>query len=53
MKKRQALDARAATIMFVLCIFWGLQQVVLKIAAPDISPLMQMALRSGVSALLV
>lgn len=53
MKQRQALDARAASIMFVLCIFWGLQQVVLKIAAPDISPLMQMALRSGISALLV
>ncbi len=51
--QRQALDFRASSIMFVLCIFWGLQQVVLKMAAADISSLMQIALRSGISALLV
>jgi len=39
--------------MFLLCIIWGLQQVVLKAAAPDISPLLQIALRSGIAALLV
>jgi drug/metabolite transporter (DMT)-like permease len=39
--------------MFVLCIIWGLQQVILKMAAPDISAVMQIALRSGLSALMV
>ncbi|RKG32243.1 DMT family transporter [Acinetobacter tianfuensis] len=53
MQVRQALDAKASSIMFVLCIFWGLQQVVVKLAAADIAPMMQMALRSGLSALLV
>jgi len=32
---------------------WGLQQVVLKAAASDIAPLFQIALRSGIAALLV
>ena len=53
MDDRKSLDARATGIMTVLCLIWGLQQVVLKVAAPDISPLMQIALRSGISALLV
>lgn len=52
-QERQALDAKASSIMFGLCILWGLQQIVVKLAAEDISPLMQMALRSGLSALLV
>ena len=39
--------------MLVLCLTWGLQQVALKAAAADISPLMQIALRSGISAALV
>jgi len=50
---RQALDSKASGIMFGLCILWGLQQVVLKLAAPDISAVMQIALRSGLSALMV
>lgn len=53
MIERKALDVQASTIMFGLCILWGLQQVVLKMAAPDISTLMQVALRSGLSALMV
>jgi drug/metabolite transporter (DMT)-like permease len=32
---------------------WGLQQVILKMAASDISPLMQIGLRSGLAALLL
>ncbi|MEG2265206.1 MAG: EamA/RhaT family transporter, partial [Acinetobacter sp.] len=47
MSQRQALDAKASAIMFVLCMLWGLQQVVLKWAANDISALMQIALRSA------
>lgn len=53
MGERKGLDARASCLMIVLCIVWGLQQVVLKIAAADISPIMQIAIRSGLSALLV
>lgn len=53
MEQRKALDAQASLIMFVLCLLWGLQQVVLKLAAPDISALMQIALRSALSALMV
>ena len=53
MQVRQALDAKASSIMFFLCILWGLQQVVIKLAAANIAPIMQMALRSGLSALLV
>ena len=53
MDQRSALDGRATGIMTVLCLIWGLQQVVLKAAAPDITPLLQIALRSGVAAVLV
>ena len=53
MSSRQALDSKASGIMFGLCILWGLQQVVLKLAASDISAVMQIALRSGLSALMV
>ena len=53
MDKRKALDGQATGLMLVLCLIWGLQQVCLKAAAADIAPLMQLALRSGISALLV
>ncbi len=53
MSLRQALDAKASNMMLILCVFWGLQQVVLKVAAVDISPLMQLALRSGLFAVMV
>ena len=53
MDERKALDQTASSLMIVLCMVWGLQQVILKIAASDISPLMQIALRSGLAALLL
>lgn len=53
MDTRKSLDGQAVGIMLLLCLIWGLQQVVLKAAAPDIAPLMQIALRSGISAVLV
>lgn len=53
MEERKNLDTRASALMVLLCMVLGLQQVVLKIAAPDISPIMQIALRSGLSAVLV
>lgn len=39
--------------MLGLCLIWGVQQVMIKVAAHDISPLLQAAARSGISALLV
>ena len=53
MQQRQALDLQASGLMIVLCMIWGIQQVVLKWAAVDISPIMQIAIRSGLAALLV
>lgn len=53
MDHRKALDGQAMAIMVVLCLIWGLQQVVLKAAAADVTPLMQIALRTGIAAVLV
>jgi drug/metabolite transporter (DMT)-like permease len=39
--------------MIVLCLVWSVQQVALKAVASEIAPMMQIALRSGVAALLV
>ncbi|OQW88943.1 MAG: EamA family transporter [Rhodoferax ferrireducens] len=53
MTTRQALDARASSLMLLLCLLWGLQQVVLKATAHDIAPIMQIGLRSGAAAVLL
>ncbi len=53
MDARKALDGQAMSLMTLLCVIWGLQQVVLKAAAADITPLLQIAIRSGVAAVLV
>jgi drug/metabolite transporter (DMT)-like permease len=53
MDSRKALDGQAMAIMVVLCLIWGLQQVVLKAAAADVTPLMQIAMRTGIAAVLV
>ncbi len=50
---RKAVDGFALGMMLLLCAIWGTQQVAIKLAAPHIPPLMQMALRSGISALFV
>ena len=50
---RRNTDAFALQIMLVLCLIWGIQQVMIKLAAADIAPVMQQALRSGMAALLV
>ena len=50
---RKPLDLRAVLLMLSLCLVWGLQQSVLKLAAHDITPLMQIALRSGIAAVMV
>ena len=53
MDTRKALDSQAIGLMLVLCVIWGLQQVVLKATAADIAPILQIGLRSGVAAVLV
>jgi drug/metabolite transporter (DMT)-like permease len=50
---RKPVDGFAAGTMLVLCAIWGAQQVAIKLAARDVVPIMQVALRSGLSALLV
>jgi drug/metabolite transporter (DMT)-like permease len=53
MSIRKEIDGRAMGLMLVLSMIWGLQQVGLKATASDIAPLMLIALRSGMAALLV
>jgi drug/metabolite transporter (DMT)-like permease len=50
---RRSADGFALQVMVGLCLVWGIQQVMIKWAAPDIAPVMQAAGRSGLSALLV
>ena len=50
---RKPIDGFAAGTMLLLCAIWGAQQVAIKLVAHDIVPLVQVTLRSGLSALLV
>ncbi|RZI44619.1 DMT family transporter [Herbaspirillum sp. HC18] len=50
---RKPLDTLAVATMLVLCVLWGLQQVAVKLAAPNMSPVLQIGLRSAVAALMV
>ena len=53
MSVRKALDSRAIGLMVFFCAILGLQQIVLKAAAPDMAPVLQIAIRSGMAALIV
>lgn len=53
MNTRQALDHKSVGLMLILCLIWGMQQIALKATASDFSPVLQIAMRSGVAALLV
>jgi len=46
MESKTHLDGLAISALLVLCVSWGGQQVAIKLAAADISPVMQSALRS-------
>ncbi|MEI6306001.1 MAG: DMT family transporter [Deltaproteobacteria bacterium] len=50
---RKPLDGTGTMIMIVMCVILGLHQVAIKAAAPDIAPIVQIALRYGLSSLLV
>ena len=47
------LDAAAATLAVALCLSWGFNQVAIKLALPELPPLIQAAFRSTVGALIV
>ena len=53
MDARRPIDATATASMVVLCALWGTQQVAIKLAAPDMSPVLQVGLRSGLACVLV
>lgn len=53
MDTRKPLDVLSISLMLLLCVIWSLQQVALKATVHDISPMLQIAIRSGVAALLV
>lgn len=50
---RKPVDGLAALLMIVLSVIWGMQQVAIKSIAADVSPSLQVALRSGAGAILV
>ena len=53
MSERRGADAFCFQIMLVLCATWGLQQVVIKLAAHDLAPILQASARSGIAAIFV
>jgi drug/metabolite transporter (DMT)-like permease len=44
---RRPLDLRAATLVLLLCVVWGFQQVAMKGVSSDVSAVMQLAIRFG------
>ena len=44
---RRPLDLRASTLVLILCVVWGIQQVVLKGVSTSAAPVMQLAIRFG------
>lgn len=50
---RRPLDGTAIGLMVLLCLVWGLQQVVIKMTAPLMGAVLQAGVRSAVAAVLV
>ncbi len=50
---RKPADALAVSMMIVLCMCWGFQQITIKVAAAGISPIMQAGLRSVIATALL
>lgn len=53
MDKRKPVDGMAASSMIVLCAIWGMQQVAMKAVSPAMAPVFQVAVRSGIAALVI
>lgn len=51
--RKQKLDTIAITLLFILCVSWGLQQVAIKVAIQSVPPLLQCGIRSGGAFILV
>ncbi len=51
--KSTALDFRGIVVLIILCASWGVNQVAIKTAIPEVSPILQAGIRSIGSALLV
>ncbi len=48
--QRRHLDLFAVSILLILCLGWGFQQIAIKLAANDIAPTLQIGLRSAFAA---
>ena len=44
-ERQDQLDGRAAAILLACCLFWGVQQVLVKATLPELAPVFQAALR--------
>ena len=53
MEQRKAIDGRAAGVMVGLCAIWALQQIAIKLVVGEVPPVLQIAIRSGIAAVLV
>ncbi|MCD0505952.1 DMT family transporter [Bordetella petrii] len=50
---RLPLDTRATALMVLLCLCWGFQQIAIKLVAADISPTLQIGMRSAFAAIVL
>jgi len=53
MDSRKDIDGLAIGLVTITSLIWGIQQVFIKAVATDMSPVLQIALRSGIAALLL
>lgn len=53
MQIRKPVDGAATVAMLLLCLIWATQQVAIKAIAADVAPVLQVAIRSGIAAILV
>ena len=51
--KAKPLDLSASALTGALCVVWGFNQVVAKLALPDVGPIMQTGVRSAIGAVCV
>lgn len=53
MQRKDHLDGMAAALLVACCVFWGFQQVLVKVTLPELPPIFQAALRfAGATVLL-
>src|SRR6516165_7168928 len=51
--RSRPLDAGAASLIVLMCLLWGLNQVAIKFGLPDVPPFIQAVIRSGGGLLIV